>query len=108
MREAWVGGQGVPELRAGEAVVVKRAPVHLQDGTALPRRGVSIWSSRNAAIFLRLQMDYDIGSGKALRSGLRNCELQATTESFGAVDGARGWPSPKTSDLVRNVTINQI
>ena len=52
MREAWEGGRSVPESSAGEAAVVKRAPVHHQDGSALPRRGVSTWSSRNAAVFL--------------------------------------------------------
>jgi hypothetical protein len=58
--------------------------------------------------FLELEVDHVIGCGKALRSGLRNRELQATTESFCAVDGVRARQSRKTADLVKIVTINQI
>ena len=43
-----------------------------------------------------------------LRSTTRNRELRGTTESFGAMDGARRRQSRKTTDLVKIVTINQI
>ena len=58
--------------------------------------------------FLELEVDHVIGFRKALRSGLRNRELQATTESFCALDGVRARQSRKTADLVKTVTINQI
>ena len=58
--------------------------------------------------FLELQVDCDLGFEKALRSGLGNRTLQATTKSFCAMDGARRRQSRKTTDLVKIVTINEI
>ena len=54
--------------------------------------------------FLELEVDYVIRFEKALRSGLRNRELQATTKSFCAVDGVRARQSRKTADLAKIVT----
>ena len=58
--------------------------------------------------FLELEVDYNIGFEKALRSWMRNFELHPTTESFCAVDGVRARQSRYNRDLVRIVTINQI
>ena len=58
--------------------------------------------------FLELEVDDVIGFEKALRSGLRNRELQATTKSFCAVDGVRARQSRKTADLRKIVTYSQI
>ena len=58
--------------------------------------------------FLELEVDYVIRFEKALRSGLRNRELKATTESFCAVDGVRARQSRKTADLRKIVTYSQI
>jgi hypothetical protein len=90
---------------------VQRAPVEHQAGVAwhaIPRRGVRPPGAQEMCGFLELEVDHVIGCGKALRSGLRNRELQATTESFCAVDGVRARQSRKTADLVKIVTINQI
>ena len=58
--------------------------------------------------FLELQVDCDLGFEKALRSGLGNRTLQATTKSFCASDGVRARQPRKTADLAEIVTINQI
>ena len=58
--------------------------------------------------FLELEVDHVIGCEKALRSTLRNRELEGTTKSFCASDGRRRRQSRKTRDLVKIVTINQI
>ena len=58
--------------------------------------------------FLELEVDHVIGFGKALRSGLSNRELQATTKSFCASDGRRRRQSRKTRDLGKIVTYSQI
>ena len=64
--------------------------------------------ARGFAGFLELEVDHVIGCEKALRSTLRNRELEGTTESFCAMDGARRRQSRKTTDLVRIVTVNEI
>ena len=53
--------------------------------------------------FLELEVDHVIGFGKALRSTLRNRELEGTTKSFCAVDGVRARQSRKTVDLTEIV-----
>ena len=58
--------------------------------------------------FLELEVDYVIRCEKALRSTLRNRELEGTTKSFCAVDGVRARQSRKTADLTEIVTKRQI
>ena len=61
--------------------------------------------------FLELQVDYDLGFEKALRtvegSPMRNRKHHRTTKSFGAMDGARRRQSRKTTDLVKIVNVDR-
>ena len=111
MREAWESGRSVSKSSAGEAAVAQRAPVEHQAGTGWPAFHGAAYvhlELKKCCGFLELQIDHVIGFGKALRSTLRNSELEGTTKSFCAVDGVRARQSRKTRDLVKNVTINQI
>ena len=111
MREAWESGRSVSKSSAGEAAVAQRAPVEHQAGTGWPAFHGAAYvhlELMKCCRFHELQIDHVIGFGKALRSTLRNRELEGTTKSFCVVDGVRARQSRKTRDLVKNVTINQI
>ena len=110
-REAWKDSRSVPESIATAAAVAQRAPVEHQAGAvwpAIPRRGVRPPALNKCCGFLELEVDHVIGCEKALRSTLRNRELEGTTKSFCAMDGVRARQSRKTADLRKIVTYSQI
>ena len=110
-REVWKGSRSVPESIATAVAVAQRAPVEHQAGTAWPAFHAAAYvhlELKKCCGFLELEVDHIIRCGKALRSGLRNRELQATTESFCAVDGVRARQSRNTADLGKIVTNSQI
>ena len=111
MREAWESGRSVSKSSAGEAAVAQRAPVEHQAGTGWPAFHGAAYvhlELMKCCRFHELQIDHVIGFGKALRSTLRNRELEGTTKSFCAVDGVRARQSRKTRDLRKIVTFSQI
>ena len=111
MGEVWESSRSLSKSSAGEAAVAQRAPVEHQAGTGWPACHGAAYvhlELKKCCGFLELQIDHVIGFGKALRSTLRNRELEGTTKSFCVVDGVRARQSRKTRDLVKNVTINQI
>ena len=111
MREAWESGRSVSKSSAGEAAVAQRAPVEHQAGTGWPAFHGAAYvhlELMKCCRFHELQIDHVIGFGKALRSTLRNSELEGTTKSFCAVDGVRARQSRKTRDLGKIVTFSQI
>ena len=85
MREAWESGRSVSKSSAGEAAVAQRAPVEHQAGTGWPAFHGAAYvhlELMKCRRFHELQIDHVIGFGKALRSTLRNRELEGTTKSF--------------------------
>ena len=85
MREAWESGRSVSKSSAGEAAVAQRAPVEHQAGTGWPAFHGAAYvhlELMTCCRFHELQIDHVIGFGKALRSTLRNGELEGTTKSF--------------------------
>ena len=109
-REVGARGRGVGEQpkcvqvkRRREAAVAQRAPVEHQAGTGWPAFHGAAYvhlELMKCCRFHELQIDHVIGFGKALRSTLRNRELEGTTKSFCVVDGVRARQSRKTRDLV--------
>ena len=84
MREAWESGRSVSKSSAGEAAVAQRAPVEHQAGTGWPAFHGAAYvhlELMKCCRFHELQIDHVIGFGKALRSTLRNRELEGTTKS---------------------------